>query len=66
MKICNAIWQIALHFGGGKMAETNIAVGQPAPDFDLLASTLSGRLTLSSLQGKIVVLAFYVLDFTST
>ncbi len=48
------------------MTETSIAVGQPAPDFNLLASTLSGSLALSSLRGKIVVLAFYVLDFTST
>lgn len=48
------------------MAETPVAVGQSAPDFNLLASTLSGSLALSSLRGKIVVLAFYVLDFTST
>jgi len=50
----------------GDMIETNIAIGEPAPDFTLLASTLSGSLTLSSLRGKIVVLAFYVLDFTNT
>ena len=50
----------------GNMTLTNIAVGQPAPDFTLLASTLSGTLALSSLRGKIVVLAFYVLDFTNT
>ena len=48
------------------MTETPIAVGQPAPDFTLLASTQADRLALSSLRGKIVVLAFYVLDFTST
>jgi peroxiredoxin len=48
------------------MAETPVAVGQSAPDFNLLASTQADRLTLSDLRGKIVVLAFYVLDFTST
>ena len=48
------------------MEETNIAVGQPAPDFSLLANTLSGKLTLRDLRGQIVVLAFYVLDFTNT
>jgi peroxiredoxin len=48
------------------MTQESITVGQPAPDFTLSASTESGKLTLSSLRGKIVVLAFYVLDFTST
>jgi peroxiredoxin len=48
------------------MTQENISVGQPAPDFTLLASTLPGPLTLSTLRGKIVVLAFYVLDFTNT
>ena len=48
------------------MTQENIVVGQPAPDFTLLASTEPGKLSLSSLRGKIVVLAFYVLDFTGT
>ena len=48
------------------MEEMTVAVGQSAPDFSLLANTLSGKLTLSDLRGQIVVLAFYVLDFTNT
>jgi peroxiredoxin len=48
------------------MIETNIAIGQPAPDFNLPASSQAERLSLSSLRGKIVILAFYVLDFTNT
>jgi peroxiredoxin len=43
-----------------------IAVGQVAPDFSLPASVGLSPLSLSSLRGKIVVLAFYVLDFTDT
>ena len=41
-----------------------IPVGQPAPDFELAASIGDSPLRLSSLRGKVVVLAFYVLDFT--
>ena len=48
------------------MSTEPIAVGQPAPDFTLAASTGPSPLTLSELRGKVVVLAFYVLDFTST
>jgi peroxiredoxin len=48
------------------MANEPIAVGQPAPDFSLLASVGPSPLSLSGLRSKIVVLAFYVLDFTST
>jgi peroxiredoxin len=43
-----------------------IAVGEAAPDFSLLASAGPTPLSLSSLRGKTVVLAFYVLDFTDT
>jgi peroxiredoxin len=48
------------------MSDTVIAAGQPAPDFSLRASSGISPLTLSSLRGRIVVLAFYVLDFTGT
>jgi peroxiredoxin len=48
------------------VAEEPIAVGQIAPDFSLPASTGTSPLALSSLKGKIVVLAFYILDFTGT
>jgi peroxiredoxin len=43
-----------------------IPVGEYAPDFALPASTGPTPLSLSLLRGKIVVLAFYVLDFTGT
>jgi peroxiredoxin len=43
-----------------------IEVGQSAPDFSLPATTGKSPFTLADLQGKIAVLAFYVLDFTGT
>ena len=52
------------------MEDTVPAVGQEAPDFDLPAAvgeTLGERVKLSQYRGqKHVVLAFYVLDWTST
>ena len=48
------------------MFDTPVTVGQPAPGFSLPASTGKSPLSLADLRGKIVVLAFYVLDFTST
>lgn len=46
------------------MEDAPIAVWQAAPDFSLPASVGPSPLSLSSLGGKTVVLAFYVLDFT--
>lgn len=40
-------------------------VGSPAPDFTL-GSTAGGNVTLSSLKGKNVLLAFFPLAFTGT
>jgi len=40
-----------------------VEVGDKAPDFEL-RSTMGGKLKLSSLQGKNVLIQFYVLDFT--
>ena len=40
-------------------------VGQPAPDFEL-DSTKGGKVKLSSLKGKNVLINFYVLDFSPT
>jgi len=40
-------------------------VGQKAPDFEL-ESTKGGKLSLSSLKGKNVLINFYVLDFSPT
>ena len=42
-----------------------VEVGQPAPDFEL-ESTKGGKLKLSSLKGKNVLINFYVLDFSPT
>jgi len=40
-----------------------VEVGERAPDFEL-RSTMGGKLKLSSLRGKNVLIQFYVLDFT--
>jgi peroxiredoxin len=48
------------------MSDEPIRVGQPAPGFSLPASIGLSPLSLADLRGKIVVLAFYVLDFTET
>ena len=42
-----------------------VDVGDKAPDFEL-ESTSGGKLKLSSLKGKNVLINFYVLDFSPT
>ena len=42
-----------------------LQVGEKAPDFEL-DSTKGGKLKLSSLKGKSVLINFYVLDFSPT
>jgi peroxiredoxin len=42
-----------------------VGVGDKAPDFEL-DSTKGGKLKLSSLKGKNVLINFYVLDFSPT
>lgn len=42
-----------------------LQVGDKAPDFDL-DSSKGGKLKLSSLKGKNVLINFYVLDFSPT
>ena len=42
-----------------------LEVGEKAPDFEL-ESTKGGKLQLSSLKGKNVLINFYVLDFSPT
>ena len=42
-----------------------LEVGGKAPDFEL-DSTKGGKLKLSSLKGKNVLINFYVLDFSPT
>ena len=44
---------------------TAIQVGEKAPDFEL-DSSQGGKLKLSSLKGKNVLINFYVLDFSPT
>jgi len=40
-----------------------VEVGEKAPDFEL-PSTKGGKLKLSSLRGKNVLINFYILDFS--
>ena len=47
------------------MADATLRVGEVAPDFTLL-STAGGEVTLSSLRGQPVLLAFFPLAFTRT
>ena len=42
-----------------------LEVGEKAPDFEL-DSSKGGKLKLSSLKGKTVLINFYVLDFSPT
>ena len=42
-----------------------LQVGEKAPDFEL-DSSKGGKLQLSSLKGKNVLINFYVLDFSPT
>ena len=42
------------------------AVGEFAPDFSLAAHFGPSPLRLADLRGRVVVIAFYVLDFTGT
>jgi peroxiredoxin len=48
------------------MLSEPLVSGQAAPDFSLRAHLGQSPLKLSDLRGKVVVLAFYVLDFTAT
>ena len=48
------------------MTLPTLEAGDFAPDFSLQAHIGPSPLRLADLRGQIVVLAFYVLDFTST
>lgn len=56
---------LAFFFLGATVTATAVEVGQKAPDFEL-DSTKGGKLKLSSLKGKNVLINFYVLDFSPT
>jgi peroxiredoxin len=50
---------------GASTAARALEVGDKAPDFEL-ESSQGGKLKLSSLRGKNVLINFYVLDFNPT
>ena len=50
---------------GASTAAPALEVGDKAPDFELESSN-GGKLKLSSLKGKNVLINFYVLDFSPT
>jgi len=53
---------VALFFTAAGHAQA-VQVGDKAPDFEL-DSTAGGKLKLSSLKGKNVLINFYILDFS--
>ena len=55
---------IAVVIGASSPARA-LEVGDKAPDFEL-ESSKGGKLKLSSLKGKNVLINFYVLDFSPT
>jgi hypothetical protein len=55
---------VSLFFAAAGLANA-VQVGDKAPDFEL-DSTAGGKLKLSSLKGKNVLINFYVLDFSPT
>lgn len=61
---CALIVAFSLVFGLTDHARA-IGVGDKAPDFEL-DSSKGGKLKLSSLKGKNVLINFYVLDFSPT
>lgn len=54
-----------LVFSGTISPASAIGVGDQAPDFEL-DSTKGGKLKLSSLRGKNVLINFYNFDFSAT
>jgi len=62
--IGNLVLALSLVFATSHVAAA-LEVGDKAPDFDL-DSSKGGKLKLSSLKGKNVLINFYVLDFSPT
>jgi len=56
---------IALFILAAVRSASAIDVGDKAPDFEL-TSTMGGKIKLSDLKGKNVLINFYVLDFSPT
>jgi hypothetical protein len=69
MKMSRKAVSVLLTFFSLIFASTNVAqalqVGDKAPDFEL-DSSKGGKLKLSSLKGKNVLINVYVLDFNPT
>lgn len=59
-----AVLAAALLFATSHLAQA-LEVGDKAPDFEL-ESTAGGKLKLSSLKGKNVLINVYVLDYSPT
>jgi peroxiredoxin len=55
---------VVLFFGSSRAALA-IGIGDQAPDFEL-DSTKGGKVKLSSLKGKNVLINFYNFDFSAT
>lgn len=69
MKTSRKTWSVllvafSLIFAASGLARA-LQVGEKAPDFEL-DSSKGGKLKLSSLKGKNVLINFYVLDFSPT
>ena len=62
--IGNLVLALSLVFATSHAAAA-LEVGDKAPDFEL-DSSKGGKLNLSSLKGKNVLINFYVLDFSPT
>lgn len=56
---------LAFFFFGTALPAPAVEVGEKAPDFEL-DSTKGGKLKLSSLRGKNILINVYVLDFSPT
>jgi hypothetical protein len=63
-KLSIAVMAFSLLFAAAGVVSA-LQVGDKAPDFEL-DSTKGGKLKLSSLKGKNVLINFYVLDFSPT
>jgi cytochrome oxidase Cu insertion factor (SCO1/SenC/PrrC family) len=64
-KICSGIFLALFLLLGATQLALALEVGEKAPDFEL-DSSRGGKLKLSSLKGKNVLINFYVLDFSPT
>ena len=63
-RLSTIVIAFALFFAASGLAQA-LQVGDKAPDFEL-DSSKGGKLKLSSLKGKNVLINFYVLDFSPT